>query len=121
MTIQEAIRQCDEMQPNAYSMEEKVRWLTRLDGRIWREILSTHEGADGEAPAYTVEDMDALLLVPSPYEEMYLLYLQSQIDYNNAEYGRYNNSTALFNEAYQAYANDINRTRRPVGCTTIRV
>lgn len=44
MTIDEAIELCDRMKPNHYEKEDKLRWLSELDGRIRIEILDTHEG-----------------------------------------------------------------------------
>ena len=42
MTAGEVIAQADELRPNAYSAEQKLRWLRRLDGQILSEIWETH-------------------------------------------------------------------------------
>lgn len=42
MTIQEAIERVDAMKPNKQAQELKVRWLSELDGLIWRELEKTH-------------------------------------------------------------------------------
>ncbi len=46
MTAGEAIAQADELRPNAYSVEQKLRWLRRLDGQIRCELEETH-GPEG--------------------------------------------------------------------------
>ncbi len=40
MTIREAIDRLDRLTPNQYDNEEKVRWLSELDGVAHREILT---------------------------------------------------------------------------------
>ena len=60
-------------------------------------------------------DLTTELLVPAPYDDIYIRWLESQIDYTNGEYGKYNNSIAMYNAAYTAYANYYNRTHMPKG------
>lgn len=121
MTLREAISQCDAVKPNQYTTQEKIRWLSRLDGRVQQEVLRTHEPEPEAFLGYGEGDIDRPLLAEEPYDELYPLYLQSQVDYYNAEFGRYNNSAAMFNEAFAAYADHINRTRRPAGVRETRV
>ena len=45
MKIIEAIQKVDALKPNNYSQEDKIKWLSTLDGVIKREIIDTHEGA----------------------------------------------------------------------------
>lgn len=121
MTLREAIGWCDMVKPNQYTTAEKVGWLSRLDGRVQREILDAHEPGKQAFTGYAQEDIDRQLLADNPYDEMYPLFLQAQVDYYNAEYARYNNSAELFNTAWTAYADHINRTRRPLGEHNLRV
>ena len=117
MTILEAIHRIDVLKPNPYNQAEKIRWLSELDGMIKSEIVDTHEGGDevkyeqyGDNVVLTTE-----LLVPHPYDRIYLPWLQAQIDYLNGENGKYQNSMAMFNEAYIAYEKYYNRTKLPKG------
>ena len=117
MTITEAIRMIDAMKPNSYSDADKVAWLSKLDGAIKQEIIDTHE--DGENIVFDGynEDtpMDTELLVKAPYDEIYLYWLESRIDYYNGEYGRYNNTVTTYNAAYSAYERFYNRAHMPKG------
>ncbi|MBQ9747547.1 MAG: hypothetical protein IJV98_02070 [Clostridia bacterium] len=117
MTLAEAIARLDTLKPNAFTDTEKRRWLTTLDGRIKNEILDMHEG--GEAILAPVYDENAdpmtVLLVPPPYDEVYLRYLEMQVDYANEDYTKYNNSSVLFNEAYTAFERHYNRRVLPIG------
>lgn len=116
MTILEAISRVDAVKPNSYSQTEKIAWLSRIDATIKNEIIDTHEGAENIAfNGYDNEtDTSTELLVPAPYDEVYIRYLEMQIDYANNEYGKYNNSMVMYNAAYTAYEKYYNRTHMPV-------
>lgn len=116
MTIMEAIYRIDEVKPNSYSQSEKVKWLNTLDGTVKSEIIDTHEGGEGVVfEEYTDSDLSKELLVPAPYDDIYLRWLEARMDYANGEYGKYNNSVTMYNTAYSAYANHYNRTHMPKG------
>lgn len=117
MTIMDAIYRIDELKPNSYSQSEKIKWLSSLDGLIKREIIDTHEGGENIVFSGYNEntDLSIVLLVPAPYDDIYLRWLETQIDYANGEYGKYNNSITMYNTAYSAYANYYNRTHMPIG------
>jgi hypothetical protein len=117
MTIIEAINLIDSLKPNTYSIPDKVRWLSNLDWMIKTEIIDTHEGAEEKTfGGYTEETpFDTPLLVSAPHEDVYIKWLETQIDYVNGEYGRYNNSMTAFNSAYSTFSNYYNRTHMPKG------
>jgi hypothetical protein len=116
MTIMGAINHLDAVKPNGYSQVEKIRWLSQLDGVIKTEIIDTHEG--GEKITFKeYNEMTPLteeLLVPHPYDEVYIRWLEAQIDYANGEYGKYNNSITMYNTALSAYEKYYNRTHKPI-------
>lgn len=116
MTIMDAIFRLGELKPNSYSQSEKIKWLSTLDGIIKREIIDTHEG--GENIVFNGYDenteLATKLLVPAPYDDIYLRWLESQIDYANGEYAKYNNSSTAYNDAYTAFQKYYNRTHMPI-------
>lgn len=116
MTIQEAIDRVDELKPNQYTDAEKLKWLSELDGRVDRDILSNYEGyVPGAYEEYDEEtDPNMELLVEPPYDEMYIHFLMSKIDYHNAEYTRYNNSANMFNTMFAGYAQEYLKTHMPI-------
>lgn len=115
MTLMDALHRIDSIKPNSYSQDVKIAWLSTLDGIIKTEIMDTHEGADKVAFNEYKEDTDlnTNLLVPAPYDEIYLFWLESKIDYWNGEIGKYNNSIAMYNEAYSTFAKHYNRSHMP--------
>ena len=116
MTILEAITRIDTLKPNNYTLIDKVRWLSVLDGIIKKEIIDTHEGGDDVVfngyDEATLQETE--LLVPAPYDDIYINWLESQIDYANAEYGKYNNSATAYNNAYSAFEKYYNRQHMPI-------
>ena len=117
MTINGAITEIDALKTNTYSREDKIQWLSRLDSMVKVEIIDTHESdVPVEFEGYTAATPhNTVLLVPAPHDEVYLRWLEAQIDYANGEYGKYNNSITMFNTVYSAYANYYNRTHMPKG------
>lgn len=111
MTVAEAIFQADKLKPNAYDQTEKVRWLSELDGQIAREILG-RSGGPGLG-GYDPEEPEAELIADGAYADLYIKYLCAQIDYHNGEWTRYNNSAAMFQAAWDAYAAYMRRTFLP--------
>lgn len=116
MKIVDAITRTNLLKSNVYSELEQVRWLSTLDGMVKEQIIDTHEGGNVIFNGYDDStDTETELLVPEPYSEMYLHWLEAQIDYYNGEYDKYNNAMAMFNTAYNNYNNYYNRTHMPLG------
>ena len=117
MKIIEAISKVDDLKHNTYSQKDKIGWLSRLDSMAKRLIIDTHEG--WEAIRFTGyhedTDLDTEMLLPEPFDDAYLRYLEAQIDYANGEYDKYNNSIDAFNALWSAYKNHYNRTHMPLG------
>ena len=117
MTIIDAITRVDRLKPNGYSQSDKVWWLSTLDGTVKVEVIDTHEG--GEDVLFAGYNDETLLttelLVPAPYDNVYIHYLEMQIDYANGEYGKYNNSLSMFEAAMTAFKKYYNREHKPIG------
>ena len=115
MTILEAINRVDNLKFNSYDNSEKVEWLSRLDSSIKSTIIDTHEGGEGIIfTGYNDRtDMNTVLLVPAPFDEVYLRWLEAQIDYHNGEFDKFNASIIMYNTAFDAYANYYKRNHMP--------
>lgn len=115
MTIGEVIGRVDELSPNQYTTEQKMRWLTNLDGRIFEELIKTHRNPPRESFEKYTSTQDELL-VPFPYaDDLYCWYLQAMIAAQNAEDSKYEQLRVLYNEALEAYENWYNRNHVPLG------
>ena len=117
MTILQAIETIDELVHNAYSQEQKVGWLSQLDSMVKEQVIDTHDDPPEVIfEGYTPDTpMDTVLLIPEPYEEAYLHWLQAQIHYYNGEYGKYNQALSQYKAVFSAFANRYNATHMAKG------
>jgi len=115
MTIIEAIGIVDALRPNNYTELDKVGWLSEIEGMIKHEIIDTHEGGENVVfNGYNQNtNTETQLLISEPYDDVYIKWLEAKIDYNNAEYTKYNNSVIAFNNAYSAFERYYNRHHMP--------
>lgn len=102
------ISRVDDMEPNLYTPEQKLKWLSILDGKVYEEVIRPCEPrADGFAE-YVNGDEE--LLIPFPYGyDCYYFYLQAMIAAENSETQRYNKRIVMFNNAYTEFINWYNR------------
>lgn len=116
MKLIEAINRLDVLKFNTYNQSEKINWLSRLDSMVKKQIIDTHEGSESVFFEEYTDDtpLDTVLLVPAPYDEVYLRWMEAQIDYHNGEYDKYNNAIIMFNTAFEAYAAYYNQQHKPV-------
>ena len=106
ITISQIISICDSLRPNPFPQELKESWLEDLEGRVYIEIFKSHENCP---------ERGEQLLVPQPFaRDLYCYYLQSRMDFENGETGRYNQSAALFNECFEAFKNHYNSQNLPL-------
>ena len=117
MTISEAIARHDSLKPNGYSQSEKIGWLSIVDGMIKNNIIDTHEGGEGITFNGYNDDtpLDTELIVKAPYDELYISWLSSKVDFFNGEIAKYNNNIIRYNDTLTAYTNHYNRTHMPKG------
>ena len=113
MTVLEIINRADTLEPNAYSADEKIRWLSNLDGKIFEEVIKTHEGGAESFTPYSTGDEE--LLLAEPYgEDVYTHYIAAMIASGNSEVSRYNQQIAMYNANYGQWFNWYTRTHRPL-------
>ncbi len=111
MTVKEALDTVSALKPHAYDAKHLLRELSRLDGRILREVWQGRAGAAEALPDYTEETAETTaLLAEEPYDLMYIHYLMARAALWNGETERYNQYALLFEEVYAAYRADISRS-----------
>lgn len=111
MTLKEAVDFIDEIKPNAFTDEQKTRWLSELEGRLQSEVFLL---APAEIIVYDYGlDADSELLVAPPYDDLYTAYLAAMVDYANGEYSRYANTAEMFQSRYTAFTRWFTQRYRP--------
>ncbi len=109
MTPNKVIVHIDEVRPNAYDDETKLKWISDLDGMVKRLVMQETETVDYKFP----EDLDTELLVPAPFDSVYALYVASMLDFHNKEYPNYNNSALMFQTRFDEYKKAYLREHTP--------
>ena len=85
-------------------------WLNQVEGQILHEIFLL---ALSEITPYSATPTKALA-APYPYDGIYLLWLEAQVDFANGEYERYTNTMQRYNTAWNDLARHIAKCIRPV-------
>lgn len=98
-TIAEVIAEFDLLKPNSINADTKKKWLAELDYQVASEVIGQTE--DEKFSGYNADtDESTELLICDAYKEAYIYWLMSKADFFNAEYTRYNNDIAMFNNKY---------------------
>ena len=82
MDAEKIIQYVDEVKPNAFSSEVKMRWIEELTDMIRRECPGP---------------------VPEGWDKLYYSYLEARVDAANREWTEYANSLQIFNDFYDEY------------------
>jgi hypothetical protein len=114
MTIIEAINRIDSLKHNTFRQEEKIRWLSQVDGQVYADVIATHEGGISFQPYDDRTSLEQMLLVPEPYDELYLHYLEAQMAYYQDEADVYNRAMSMYQALLTAFTNHYNRTHMPL-------
>lgn len=105
MTIFEAIAQADGIRDNAMPTYAKIGWLRNVDQTVYEELIRGREGdEDVEYPSYTENDGSKELLVPPPYDMLYVYRLEAEICYSIGEIKKQTNALIRYNELMSGFA-----------------
>ena len=111
-SINEVIERVGRVKPNAVDQREQANWLMELDGQLYEELTKA-DTPDRVPPREWPEDGDKSLLIPSPYDRVYDLYVTAMIEFYLREYGNYNNTVSLFNEMMRTFRSRYRQSHLP--------
>ena len=113
MTINEAIARVDDLRDNTMAPDIKILWLQMVDQQVYEEIIKGREGeADVPYPNYTEDDGERELIVPPPYDMLYVYRLEAEILYTINEIKKQANSLMRYNELLSGFAAKYMREHR---------
>ena len=113
MTINEAIARADDLRDNTMAPNIKIAWLQMVDQQVYNEIIKGRVGADAVTlPDYSDDNGERVLLVPPPYDMLYIYRLEAEICYKNEEIDRQANALTRYNELMDAFAKQYAREHR---------
>ena len=114
-TLQQALSRIDAICPNAWDETAKLLWLNECESMIQTRILGT---APEQCITYDADtDRSTKLLVPAPFDRLYVYYVIAMCDYAAHETAHYTDSMMLFNAALDEYAKWYQRTNGATAST----
>lgn len=114
-TLQQALTRIDAICPNAWDETAKLLWLNECESMIQTRILGT---APEQCITYDADtDRSTKLLVPAPFDRLYVYYVIAMCDYAAHETSHYTDSMMLFNAALDEYAKWYQRTNGATAST----
>ena len=114
-TLQQALTRIDAICPNAWDETAKLLWLNECESMIQTRILGT---APEQCITYNADtDRSTKLLVPAPFDRLYVYYVIAMCDYAAHETAHYADSMMLFNAALDEYAKWYQRTNGATAST----
>ena len=114
MTVGELIERIIMLRGRQYDEDIMVGWLNEIEGQGVDDVVNRAEGYDMVfKPLSYAQDTERQLTIPERFQDAYINYMLSKIDYHNQETERYNNDVVMYNSAYDAYAAWFRRTHKP--------
>ena len=105
MTIETLIQKVMEEKPNSFTTAKLISFVQEIESEAAEQL-----GVD--APEYTMDSRTTELLVPAPYNRLYVSYLKAQIDYANEEYDSYQNNQAQHVQDFRDFTDWVVRTKQ---------
>lgn len=101
MKLTDAISQAVLLTGAAVDQSVMCRWLSELDGKLSLTLYKTDAIINYQMPGEDEEN--PALLVPYPWDGMYIHYLEAMCYYTTGDFGRYQNSMAMYNQGEKAF------------------
>lgn len=103
MTIQKLIDKVQEEKPNTFDTEKLLEFINEIESDVAEQINVDFDD-------YTTDNLSEELLVPAPYNRLYVSYLKAQVDYANEEYPSYQLNAEQHMQDFTDFVNWIVRT-----------
>ncbi len=113
MKLNELIEKITVLRGQQYGTEMIMGWINEIEGQVIEEVINQAEGFDIEfRPLDYQLDAEKELSIPDRFQDVYINYLLSKVDFHNEETERYNNDVIMYNAAYENYAAWFRRQHR---------
>lgn len=103
MTIQSLINKVQEEKPNTFQTNKYLEYITEIEADVADQV-------NMDIPVYTEDDLDKELIVPAPYDRLYVSYVKAMIDYANEEYASYQLNQMQHVQDFTDFVNWLVRT-----------
>ena len=109
MTIQKLINKVQEEKPNSFSTAKFIEYINEIEADV-AEQINVDIPVYSDDPTSDDYDLDQELIVPSPYDRLYVSYVKAMIDYANEEYASYQLNQEQHMQDFADFINWIVRT-----------
>lgn len=114
MTVGELIERMITLRGVQYDEETMTGWLNEIEGQVVDDVVNRAEGYDITfKPLDYKLNAETELTVPDRFQDVYINYLLSKLDFHNQETERYNNDVVMFNSSFDAYSAWFRRNHMP--------
>lgn len=104
MTIQSLINKVQEEKPNTFQTGKLIDYINEIEADVADQV-------NMDIPVYTsARDLETELIVPAPYDRLYVSYLKAMIDYANEEYASYQLNQMQHVQDFTDFVNWLVRT-----------
>ena len=117
MLISEALAAAGALTGQTVDGAAAVRWLSELDGRLAFELYRMAAWT----PYDPADDLQSELLVPFPWDGLYVHHLEAMTYYATGEYARYENARIMTEKLLGEYKAHVRRTHRPPGGGRVQI
>lgn len=116
MTSKRLVTMLRELTPTEFSDAVLLMWISNCENTILEDVLL----ASPEDCVELTELNEEIMLVPHPWDKLYLPYMQAQVAHANGEYDHYANYITLYNAYLAEYTRHIIATVCPSGGAAIK-
>ena len=86
MTVGELIERIIMLRGRQYDEDIMVGWLNEIEGQVVDDVVNRAEGYDMVfKPLSYAQDTERQLTIPERFQDVYINYMLSKIDYHNQE------------------------------------
>lgn len=121
MKIIEVLERCDELYPNTYTGEEKIKWCDELGAMLKEEYAKSYSGGKQESYVPITDITEDETVVRFPYDLMYIDFLMAKCCYYQRDYEAYNQHITAFNSKLSDFANWFIERNMPIRETENRI
>ena len=100
MTIRDLLNRISKEKPHSFTDADLISYVNDIEAEVAEQLRIT------EVPVYVSghdDELDRVLLVPAPYDSLYVSYVKAMIDYANEEYDSYANNQAQHVQDFQDF------------------
>ena len=116
MTIRDLLNRIQKEKPNSFTEADLIAFLNEVEAQVADELHIE------DVPVYEDNhtDLDEVLLVPAPYDRLYISYLKAMIDFSNEEYASYQLNQEQHVQDFRDFVDWVIRTGRAENANAVR-